>query len=351
MRKRLVLSWLLIMAAAVINNGYAQKGQMPSRDKAPFGTNASGAEFAPHVIPGVLNTHYGYPSAIQLDYFKSKGLTLFRMPFLWERIQPELNGELNKDELARMMAFVDAARERNLWVILDMHNYGRRRIDGTNQLIGSPSVSIEHVTDVWGKLAKEFRSKENIWGYGLMNEPHDMLESTPWFNIAQGIITKIRTIDTSTPILVGGDSWSSAPRWKAFSDNLKDLNDPSKNLIFEAHIYFDEDASGSYKRSYDEEKTTPKTGIKRAKPFVKWLKKNNLKGFLGEYGVPDDDPRWLVTLDNFLAYLQKNCINGTYWSAGSRWGKYKLAIEPRDNIDRPQMSVLEKYKFTSDKCK
>ena len=149
--------------------------------------------------------------------------------------------------------------------------------------------------------------------------------------------------------MVSGDSWSSAERWPEFSANLKNLKDPSSNLVFQAHVYFDNDASGSYKKSYDDEEATLITGVQRVEPFVKWLKENNLKGFVGEYGVPDDDSRWLKTLDNFLAYLKENSINGCYWAAGPWWGKYRLAIEPKDNIDRPQMPVLTKYPFADKK--
>ena len=64
-----------------------------------------------------------------------------------------------------------------------------------------------------------------------------------------------------------------------------------------------------------------------------------------EYGVPDTDGRWLDILDKALAYLSENGINGTYWSAGPRWGNYSLSVQPTDNYtkDRPQMEVLEKY--------
>lgn len=316
----------------------------------PFGINLAGAEFAHDKIPGIYNKNYIYPTTAELDYFKSKGLTLFRLPFLWERIQPQLNGGLDAVELKRMKTFVDEAKERGLWVILDMHNYCRRYENGTRHIIGSPEVSSAHVADAWAKLAEEFRSYSNIWGYGIMNEPHDLLENTPWFNIAQGIIAQIRSVDTKTPIIVAGDSWSSAERWPVMSGNLKNLKDPSKNLIYEGHIYFDEDASGSYRNTYEKEMATPSTGIVRAVPFVNWLKKNKLRGFIGEYGVPDNDPRWLVTLDNFLAYLKRNGINGTYWAAGPMWGKYKLAVEPVNGQDRPQMKILEKYK-AADKSK
>ena len=66
---------------------------------------------------------------------------------------------------------------------------------------------------------------------------------------------------------------------------------------------------------------------------------------MGEYGIPDDDPRWNVVLENMLIYLQDNGVPGTYWSAGPRWGAYRLAVHPSNNysVDRPQMAVLEKY--------
>jgi len=75
------------------------------------------------------------------------------------------------------------------------------------------------------------------------------------------------------------------------------LVDPSDNLIFQAHLYFDKDYSGQYLNSYDADGVTANTGVERAKYFVEWLKRYNKRGLLGEYGVPDDDPRWLETLE------------------------------------------------------
>ncbi len=315
----------------------------------PFGVNLAGAEFGDD-MPGVYGSDYSYPTKEELDYFKSKGLNLIRLPFKWERIQQQLNGPLNVVELSRMKTFVTAARARGMWVLLDMHNYGRRKIDTTEYIIGDPALPVSAVADVWGKIAGEFKSGENIWGYGIMNEPHGMLHTTPWADIAQAIITEIRNVDAETTIVVAGDSWSSAERWPSASDNLKNLNDPSDNLIFEGHVYFDDDASGKYDQDYDGEGANPNIGITRTAPFVNWIKQNGFRGFIGEYGVPDDDPRWLVALDNMLAYLQENCINGTYWAAGPRWGSYRLAVEPISGVDRPQMATLELYKTANSEC-
>ena len=81
-------------------------------------------------------------------------------------------------------------------------------------------------------------------------------------------------------------------------------------------------------------------------PFVRWLKDNNKQGAIGEYGIPDNDLRWLKILDNFLKYLSENNINGSYWAAGSRWDKYPLSVQPIAQEDRPQMEVLLRYKKT-----
>lgn len=312
---------------------------MPSRIPAPFGVNLAGGDFS-------SDTDYQYPHSAELDYFKSKGLTLIRLPFKWHRLQPEINGPLAEKDLNEIRNFVWEARRRGMWVLLDMHNYGRNKVNGTTYVIGEPQLPIESAGDVWKRIAEEFKEFDNIYAYGLMNEPYGMKDHTPWANIAQVMIDAIREVDTKTPIMVGGESYSSADRWQSVSDNLRNLVDPFNELIFEAHVYFDNDASGSYNKNYDEENATENTGINRLKPFVEWLEKYNFQGFIGEYGIPDSDPRWNVVLDKTLAYLKEHHINGTYWAAGSRWGNHHMAVHPYNDLsDRPQMEVLERYSY------
>lgn len=321
-----------------------------------FGVNLSGGEFG-GVYPGTIGTHYGYPTYKDLDYFKSKGLTLIRFPFRWERVQYQLNGPLNPLDLGKMKEFVQAAEDRDMPVILDLHNFARRSFDGgsTQTVIGAgPGLTKEHLADVWKKLAMEFKSYKNIWGYDIMNEPYSMPTASTWFDIAQASINSIREVDTITHIVISGDRFSSSLHWVQFSDNLRNLVDPYDKLIFQAHMYFDKNQSGAYgayvngvfvPSTYDAEGATPQTGVNWVKPFVDWLKKYNKKGLMGEYGIPDDDPRWNVVLENMLIYLRDNGVPGTYWSAGPRWGAYRLAVHPSNNytVDRPQMAVLEKY--------
>lgn len=312
----------------------------------PFGVNLACAEFGESNLPGEYDVHYTYPTIRELDYFKNKGLSLIRLPFKWERMQNELNADLSLTELNRLKNFVRAAEERGIDVILDLHNYARRYHNGVKNRIGTGGVSVNHLADFWKRFAAEMKPFTNIYGLGLMNEPYDLDKATPWFDMAQSCINAIREVDTECTIIVGGDDWSSAERWVEKSDTLKYLKDSGNNLLFEAHVYFDKDASGSYRKTYDEEECTPMKGVERVRPFANWLKENGLRGFVGEYGVPQNDERWLVTMDNFLTYLQKEGINATYWAAGPWWGKYVLSLAPGKDGDKPQMKIIEKYLYT-----
>lgn len=310
-----------------------------------FGVNLAGGEFGGN-LPGVYNQDYTYPSAAEMDYFKSKGLTVLRVPFRWERLQRTPGGPLNAEEMVRVDKVVADARSRGMRVVLDCHNYGRYKIGGTDEkVLGSPEVPNSAFADFWRKIADRYKNESAIYGYGLMNEPHDMGDDRRWPAAAQAATDAIRAVDGTHTVLVSGDHWSGAHSWRNSSNENLDIKDPANNVVYEAHQYFDNDHSGTYDKSYDGEGAYPNVGVDRARPFVEWLQAKGKKGFVGEFGVPGNDPRWNAALDNFLAYLKANNVSGTYWAAGPWWGDYPLSIEPTNNFatDKPQMTVLQKY--------
>ena len=223
-----------------------------------------------------------------------------------------------------------------------MQNFGRYKIRNVEYIIGSPQVSRSQYKDVWKKLATALKDRKNIFAFSIMTEPHNM-ETYSWFASAQQAINGIREADNTHTILVDGDNYSGPETWVQYNDQLKYLVDPANNMMFNAHCYFDDDRSGQYQRSYETCGADEQTGVNRIRPFVEWLKQNNKKGFVGEFGVPKHDPRWLKVLDNFLQYLVDNNIGGCYWAAGRWWKNYPLSIEPVNNTDQPQMLVYSKY--------
>lgn len=181
-------------------------------------------------------------------------------------------------------------------VTLNMHNFGRYKIDGIENIIGSPSVPTSALRDVWKKLTIELSDFHNIYGLDIMNEPHDMGPYS-WFTAAQETIFAIRQINTEVPIMVQGESYSNAVNWANQNDQLKDLIDPSDKLVYSAHCYFDNDNSGRYEFGYDAYGINDQTGVEKVKPFMQWLKLNGKRGFIGEFGVPKNDIRWLPVLE------------------------------------------------------
>lgn len=318
----------------------------PTTDNTPpanpinlVGINLAGAEFgADKALPGTYLKHYIYPGEADFKRYAERNLKLVRLPFRWERIQPRLNGELNSAELARMMTALDHAKKYNMQVILDMHNYYRY----FGKMIGSNEVPVSAFADAWRRIAQKVANHPAVHGYGLMNEPHTT--NGKWPAAALAAAKSIRTVDSTHWVVVAGDRWSSAFHWPSYNTQL--VNDPwmrdsKNNLVFEAHLYFDKDYSGYYtnrKEVYD-----PMIGVVRAKPFVEWLSKNKLRGFIGEHGAPDFSPSAIVATDNLLKYLNQHCIPSTYWAAGPWWGDYALSLDVKNGKPRPQLPVLQKH--------
>ena len=278
-----------------------------------IGINLSGAEF------GSGNTYgrdYHYPGIGEIKYYAERGAELIRLPFDWERMQPTAGGPLNPIELGRLKQFLADAHSVGVNVIVDLHNYGRYY----GKTIGSGSVSNAQFADFWQKLAGAIKGSPALVGYGLMNEPHDMGGAGIWKAAAQAAVDAIRRVDGTEAIYASGDGWSGAHSWLRFNKDFI-LRDPANNIIYEAHQYFDRNSSGTYVGSYDQEGAYANVGVDRLKPFVDWLKANNLKGFIGEFGVPSNDDRWLEVQERAIEYMEANGIAGTGWGGGFWWSQ------------------------------
>ena len=283
------------------------------------GVNLSGAEYS--WMP--------FASASDLDYLKSEGVNLLRLPISWERMQPTLNGPLDPTYLAGLEKLLSDAADRGMQVIVDLHNYGRYNLnyaaqaaansgitssnDPTAAVIGSSAVPVSAFANLWSHLAAQLDGHVGLAGYDIMNEPYNMGSTTIWPQAAQAAVNAIRTADTSTPIYVEGYQWAGAENWLANNANLH-ITDPASKIIFEAHQYFDSDGSGRYAQTYAQQGANPNTGVQDLQPFLDWLKANNYQGFVGELGVPGNDANWNAVLDNALSALQAAGVSSTVWN-------------------------------------
>ena len=300
-----------------------------------LGVNLAGAEFGtPNHVPGVFGTDYIYPTHTEIDYYAAKGMSVVRLPFLWERLQHSENGPLDGAELARLDDVVSYTTGKGLKIEIEPHNYGY----GFGALIGSAQTPNAAFADLWGKLAFHYQSNPSVI-FGLMNEPHDQSASV-WLGSANAAIAAIRAAGASQEILVPGSYWDGAWTWTT-SDNAAvigtGVQDPAHNFAFEVHQYLDADGSGTHAGVVSAE-----IGVERLTAITQWAEATNHRLFLGEVGVATDQTS-LTALDRMLSYMQQhtNVWQGvTYWAGGPWWGDYMFSIEPQNGVDKPQMAIL-----------
>ena len=118
--------------------------------------------------------------------------------------------------------------------------------------------------------------------------------------------------------------------------------------MYEAHQYFDGDGSSNYAMTYAQQGAYAMIGADEVQPFLAWLMENNVKGFVGEFGIPGNDPLWLPVLDNFLTSIQSAGVPGTYWMYQYHlptdpfwWPDYEpLSIRTDNGQPNPQLPIL-----------
>jgi endoglucanase len=300
------------------------------------GVNLAGAEFAPGKLPGTMSKDYVYPDADNMRYFQGQGMNTFRLPFLWERLQPQLSGPLDAAELRKIEDTIAIARSLGACLILDVHNYGQYR----GKPIGSPEVPRAAFVDLWTRLLAAFRDPADV-AFGLMNEPAKM-PIAEWASTAQETVDVLRKNGAKHLILVPGGGWSGAHSWQSKdrgvsnADAFRSFRDPANNYLIEVHQYADGDSSGTGNTCVD-----PARLSTVMKNIAQWAASTRQRLFLGEFGVPVNDA-CLQALAAIAAGTKDPAWGGwTYWAAGRWLGKYPFNIQPDGGVDKPQMAVLK----------
>lgn len=303
------------------------------------GVNLAGAEFNGGKIPGVVYKDYVYPNNTEFDYFVAAGANTIRLPFLWQRIQPTLNGPLDSVELGNIKAVVAKAKLRGMCVVLDVHDYGSY----SGYAIGTPEVPVSAFKNLWTRLAGQFKD-DSVAAFGLMNEPAK-LPIAQWAAIAQTTVYAIRQTGAKNLIMVSGGRWSGVHEWEKQIGGTSNaiafatFNDPLRRSYIEVHQYGDVGYSGTGLSCVPTETIT-----RMFENITRWAKTNNQKLFLGEFGVPANT-QCLLDLNAMLTQMKDPSVwrGWTYWAAGSWWGTYPMSVEPLNGQDAPQMNILKRY--------
>ena len=306
--------------------------------------------------PGVPYVDYTGSTLAQYQRWVSKGIKLFRLGFLWERVQQSLSGPLDGPATAIITEQLDFAYQAGGRVLLDVHNY--MKYNGV--LIGSGPTQADLV-DLWTKLTTLWASHPAVYGWGLMNEPNSGLSISTLNTIEQAVINAIRTVDTAHPITVSGINATMVGSIST-NEGLR-LYDPANNLLVEAHGYPDAGYGGvvtdyaADTATYNSSVVTQPQGVMgytqvlpyAAAFFDQYLRQSGQQGIVGECGAAgNDDQRWMSQNWSYgLASMLSRGWPVFVWSAGggsTGSQTYPFSVEPllaSPDVDRPQWAYME----------
>jgi endoglucanase len=287
---------------------------------------------------GGLGSNYTYPNTNEIDYFVSKGMNIFKIPFHARNLLDETKA----DDIRIITELVDYAASNGATIIIDAHDYGYTY---TGKLIGRDAGSVAEFASEWASIASVFKDKQNVM-FLLMTEPNKQT-ATEWLQGANAAIQAIRDVGAAQKILVPGSYWGGGWSWVS-SDNDTvvglGVKDPLHNYAFEIHQYLDADFSGS------NSSVVHGSGSTTLQQVTEWARSHGEQLFLGEFGFASDVASMTEgkALNDFTHANRDVWIGQTYWGAGPWWGDYMFSVEPTglgtaSVTDKPQMSVLDDY--------
>lgn len=322
-----------LVAASAIAASAALCVSASARPLPLTGVNLAGAEF---------NGQSFWPNQSEVEYFQAAGMNIVRIPFLWERMQPQLYGPLDAEQIDSLGGIVASATASGVHVIIDPHNYARYG----GSVLGSFALPVSTFQDLWFRLASRFRNNPRVI-FGLMNEPHSM-QTESWLASANAGIEGIRSADAPQLILVPGNGWTGAWSWQdSFYGTpnamvMGGVVDPLDNYAYELHQYFDHDHSGTSPECIH------RSGAALLQDVTSWLRSHGKRGFLAEVGV-STDPGCAAALESTLGYMEQNAdvwFGWTWWAAGPAWpDNYMFNLEPLpgSTAERVQLTWLRPY--------
>jgi endoglucanase len=300
-----------------------------------IGVNLAGAEF------GMIGGRWKWPHQKNMDYYLSLGVKVFRVPFKWNRLQPDIAKPLEPASLEGLDRIVERATGAGAVVLLDMHDYGRR-----DKIVigdGTSAATLEAYALFWGELAQRYGKSSLVW-YGLMNEPHDQ-DPILNLNTQNAACAEIRRRGATGTVLFSGIAWTGAHSWTKTSNGTVMLQavDPADNYGFDMHQYLDKGFGGSNPIA------TEGIGKRILSSAVDWATQHRKRIFIGEFatGRSEASLRELRDLLDVMMARPDIFLGATYWAGGGVWGNtnQQTLDPPRDSPDimSEQLKLLLPY--------
>ncbi len=315
---------------------------------------------------GGYDGHAGNESAASYAFEASHGVSVIRLPIVWERMQPTLGGSLAPEEVARLKVELGRAHAAGIDVIVDLHNGCRYRQSNGTVVTCSRGISIDQFADVWTKLSAVLKDQPGVLAYDVMNEPNNLTglnralrrsqadggdpraDAAVWEQFSQAAVDAVRAAGDDHRLMIEGVSWSNVDTFGDLHPKAW-INDPLDAVVYSAHQYFDHTGryivAGSdapelrysyWSNRFQADGTTggrsfDDWNLYRLEKFIDWLARNQVRGDIGEIGWPsyqamvasgisppqaaDEAQHWNALADRWFHIADAASLSVTYFSA------------------------------------
>ncbi|MGZ3699708.1 MAG: glycoside hydrolase family 5 protein [Bdellovibrionota bacterium] len=357
----LVLALALIPNSALAGPLTAQSGvfrDCQGRTVLLRGVNVAGNSKRPPYIPFALpGTFPAVSDTSKLDVLQYFGMNVIRLLFTWEAYEP-LPGQYNGAYLSELVRVADAAWERGIYTIVDMHQdsfsrdldtgcgegfpgwivpAGLRDPHSPDRSYCSPLWPVKSLLDLdmhesfkrfyanesgvrdaflqtWARVALAFRGHPGVIGYDLLNEPWGLEQSeiAPLYEDATRII---RAADPGAIVFVEPLAFLTSNGFRQTA-----LPRPSfQNFAYAPHFY---DAGAIGAGVWD-----PALDYVEKDGFAKMAAKAKEWGaplFVGEFGGPAKMKNVTRYVDDHYSLLDEHLASGTQWTYTPEWNPETL---------------------------
>lgn len=376
-RRRALISICMLLGCVFVHGrAFALEPVKYPTGVAYRGINRAGLEYGDYWMQNVdgwdgTQEYFAQPTKKQiqaeLDYFKSEGMNVLRLPFSWERLQHTLNGPLTDSYVAFIVNYVEEAENRGMSILLDLHTYARYATNAfaangkqnttpgswQQHVLGDGTLQYTQLADVWTRLikVKKLQGKSNLI-FGLMNEPHHLPKPSGWFAGMQTVINAIRGTGATQLILVPNpwgwqitnwdwntnpvDNWDTVPNTDATTDPMTQPNSLAALTITDSNFAFDVHQYDSISASADSYK-------QRFQKITDWARANGKRLFITEFGVPSydrlEEPHTEIDGNAIRGLLDFFDQNSSVWLGWTPWNLKEYLITPLGKYTEPGPSM------------
>jgi glucan 1,3-beta-glucosidase len=255
------------------------------------------------------------------DRIRAAGLNCVRLPFLYDMLT-------ETDDFSWIDQALDWARERGLYVILDLHGAPGRQSGehhtgeaGIDQLFKDKAHALATEL-VWARVAKRYRDRSEVAAYDLVNEPMGARDAAAVYALQDRLYRAIRAVDDRHLIII--------------EDGFKGIESfpqPSKmgwkNVVLSTHHY-------RFDAKTKEDQDRGASG--HAEAVEKLSRERDAPHLVGEFQFePHGD---VSTLAHFIKELEARGHSWTIWTyktamkdgGGGMWGWHRAA-KPLDPLN------------------